>query len=173
VNWYDAKAFCDWLGQKEGQTYRLPTEAEWEHSCRAGQASRYSSGDDPESLATVGNVVDATAREKYPSWTYAIKARDGYVFTAPVGRFGANAFGLYDMHGNVWEWCADDYDSDYYAKSPPVDPWNSSEAAFRVIRGGGWFHDPRSCRSANRNMAAPDNRIYCLGFRAVRVRSGP
>jgi formylglycine-generating enzyme required for sulfatase activity len=175
VSWNDAVAFCEWLGRQEGQVYRLPTEAEWEHSCRAGQATatRYWSGDDPESLATVGNVADGTARKKYPNWTYAIKAEDGFVFTAPVGSKKANAFGLYDMHGNVWEWCADWYDSDYYAKSPPTDPWNSSGAADRVIRGGSWSDNPRMCRSAARYRATPDNRSSGVGFRVARVRSSP
>ena len=106
VSWNDAVAFCKWLSGKEGKAYRLPTEAEWEYSCRAGTTTRYYSGDDPETLAKVGNVADATFKAKFPNRKYAIKASDGYVFTAPVGKFKPNAFGLYDMHGNVLQWCA-------------------------------------------------------------------
>ncbi len=113
VSWNDAAAFCEWLSRADGQTYRLPTEAEWEYACGAGTTTKYFSGDDPETLATVGNVADGTAKEKYPTWT-TIGARDGYLYTAPVGRFRTNSFGLYDMHGNVWEWCQDWYDKDYY-----------------------------------------------------------
>ena len=172
VSWNDAVVVCEWLSKKEGQTYRLPTEAEWECSCRAGQATRYSSGDGQELLAAVGNVADGTAKENYPDWAFAIKAKDGYVFTAPVGRFRPNAFGLFDMHGNVWEWCADGYESDYYAKSPLADPLNSSQAALRVMRGGCWRYFPRNCRSAYRVRHAPDFRYDSLGFRVALVRSG-
>jgi formylglycine-generating enzyme required for sulfatase activity len=151
VSWNDAIAFCDWLsgldGLKpfdhvharrpwDGEGYRLPTEAEWEYACRSGTTTRYQSGDDPETLATVGNIADGTARAKCSSWTWAIAAQDGYVYTAPVGRFRANAFGLYDMHGNVLEWCWDWYDADYYKKAPGADPLSSSQADLRVIRGG-------------------------------------
>ena len=85
VSWNDAVAFCKWLSRKEGKTYRLPTEAEWEYACRAGTTTRYYSGDDPETLAKVGNVADATSKAKFPDWKYTIKASDGYVFTSPVG----------------------------------------------------------------------------------------
>ena len=122
VSWNDAVAFCKWLSKKEGKTYRLPTEAEWEYACRAGTTTRYYSGDDPETLAKVGNVADAALKAKFPDWKYTIKANDGYVFTAPVGKFKPNAFGLYDMHGNAWQWCADWYGADYYATSPLDDP---------------------------------------------------
>ena len=115
VSWNDAVAFCKWLSKKEGKTYRLPTEAEWEYACRAGTTTRYYSGDDPETLAKVGNVADAAFKAKFPDWEYTIKANDGYVFTAPVGKFKPNAFGLYDMHGNAWQWCADWYGEEYYA----------------------------------------------------------
>ena len=122
VSWNDAVAFCKWLSRKEGKSYRLPTEAEWEYACRAGTTTRYHSGDDPETLAKVANVADATAKAKFPAWKWTIKASDGYVFTAPVGQFKPNAFGLYDMHGNARQWCADWYGGDYYGKSPVDDP---------------------------------------------------
>ena len=109
VSWNDAVEFCKWLSKKESKTYRLPTEAEWEYACRAGTTTRYYSGDDPETLATVGNVADAAAKAQFPDWTWTIKANDGHVFTSPVGKFKPNAFGLYDMHGNAWQWCADWY----------------------------------------------------------------
>ncbi len=147
VGWKDALAFCDWLGKREGQQYRLPTEAEWEYACRAGSTTRYYSGDDPETLVQVGNVADATAKEKFPKWT-TIAGRDGYVFTAPVGQFRPNALGLFDMHGNVWEWCSDWYGGDYYKQfkqSPAIDPLGSERAGSRVIRGGGWFTHARYC----------------------------
>ena len=116
VSWNDAAAFAEWLGKNEGKTYRLPTEAEWEYACRAGTTTRYSCGDDPEGLAEVGNVADATAREKHPDRKDTIAARDGFAYTAPIGRYRPNAFGLHDMHGNVWEWCWDAYDKDHYKK---------------------------------------------------------
>src|SRR5262249_5278878 len=83
VSWNDAQAFVGWLSRKEGETYRLPTEAEWEYACRAGTTTRYSCGDDPEGLVAVGNIADETAKVKYPDWT-TIAARDGFVYTAPV-----------------------------------------------------------------------------------------
>jgi len=122
VSWNDAVAFCKWLSKKEGKTYQLPTEAQWEYACRAGTTTRYYSGDDPETLAKVANVADAAAKAKFPDRKYTIKANDGYVFTSPVGKFKPNAFGLYDMHGNAWQWCADWYDADYYGQSPVDDP---------------------------------------------------
>ena len=171
VSWNDAVAFCDWLSKQEGQTYRLPTEAEWEYACRGGTTGCYWVGDAPELLATAGNVADGTAKEKYPSWP-TINAKDGFVFTAPVGRFLANEFGLFDMHGNVWEWCSDWYDPNYYAESPPADPPGPPQAASRVIPGRVLDHSPRYCRSAIRSKNAPDGRFYFLGFRVARVWSG-
>ena len=114
VSWNDAVAFCQWLSAKEGRTYRLPTEAQWEYACRAGTTTRYNFGDDPEGLVAVGNVRDQTAQETF-SWTHCLAASDGYAFTAPVGQFQANGFGLYDMHGNVGEWCLDWYSEEYFA----------------------------------------------------------
>ena len=169
VSWNDAVAFCEWLSTKEATTYRLPTEAEWEYACRAGTTTRYSSGADPETLAGVGNVADGTARAKFPNWT-TIAARDGYIFTAPVGTFRANAWGLHDMHGNVWEWCRDGYDGRYYQQSPGDDPTGPSQASRRVYRGGSWADDPRYARSARRVGVKPDYRYYDLGFRVAQVQ---
>ncbi len=129
VSWNDAQEFITWLSQKEAKTFRLPTEAEWEYACRAGTKTAYFCGDDAENLAAFGNIADATAKEKYPEWTWSIAARDGYVYTAPVGRFRANPFGLYDLHGNVWEWCQDGYDAGYYKRSPVDDPPGPSDAS--------------------------------------------
>jgi formylglycine-generating enzyme required for sulfatase activity len=170
VSWNDAQAFVSWLSRKEGKTYRLPTEAEWEFACRAGSKTRYSFGDDPEGLAEVGNIADGTAKEKYPDWT-GIAARDGYVCTAPVRRFRPNAWGLYDMHGNVWEWCSDGYDMNYYKQSPMDDPMGALRASLRVCRGGGWSGNPRSARSASRGWYEPGDRHGLLGFRVALVQS--
>ncbi len=171
VSWNDAVAFCQWLSKKEGKRYRLPTEAEWEYACRGGTKTRYWTGDDPESLAASENVADASSRAKFPhaDKNLFIRGRDGHVFTAPVGSFDRpNPFGLYDMQGNVCEWCSDWYDAEYYAKSPAVDPKGPSSAgSFRVIRGGGWDFNPVCCRSANRLYDAPSNRVNNVGFRLV------
>lgn len=171
VTWNDAVAFCDWLSRREGRVYRLPTEAEWEYACRAGTTTLYSTGNDPEALATVGNVADRTAREAlFPNWESAIHARDGYTFTAPVGRFRPNAWGLFDMHGNVWEWCSDWYDESFYASSPatcPTGPLQPVGFPSRVVRGGGWSSVPVYVRTSNRPGRTPDARYDYLGFRVV------
>ena len=168
VTWNDAVAFCRWLSRQEGIEYRLPTEAEWEYACRAGTKTLYYSGSDPEGLAQVGNVGDGTARAKFSIWT-TISAHDGYVFTAPVGRFQTNSFGLYDMHGNVYEWCSDWYGEDYYETSPSIDPGGPASGSSRVLRGGSWHVIPNIVRSANRNRRTPDDRYSSIGFRVVRV----
>ena len=154
VSWNDAVAFCQWLSKKESKTYRLPTEAEWEYACRAGTTTRYYSGDDPETLAKVGNVADATAKAKFPDWKYTIKASDGYVFTAPVGKFKPNAFGLYDMHGNAWQWCAGLVRRGILRRVPRDDPTGPDSGDDRVLRGGSWDVRPSDSRSAIRAGSA-------------------
>jgi formylglycine-generating enzyme required for sulfatase activity len=171
VNWNDAVAFCEWLSRRERRTYRLPTEAEWEYACRAGTTSLYSNGNDPERLVEIANVADASSRTRFPNLMNGILARDGYVFTAPVGRFRANAFGLYDMHGNVWEWCADWYAEGYYATSPAADPQGPDAGESRIFRGGSWGSMPDYYRSACRNGKWWSHfmRTSDLGFRVCQV----
>jgi formylglycine-generating enzyme len=172
VSWNDAVAFCKWLSGKEGKNYRLPTEAEWEYACRAGTKTRFSFGDEPESLAKAGNVADAMLKAKLfadDPRRPALKASDGYVFTAPVGRFRPNSFGLYDMHGNAWQWCADWHAKDYYEKCPKDDPNGPASGNKRVLRGGSWLSPPVCARSAHRLYEAPDYRDDHTGFRVART----
>ena len=137
VSWNDAVAFCEWLSRKEKVKYRLPTEAEWEYACRAGTTTRFWTGDDPATLLRGGNVPDATYRDLNPSFRYEmLEGRDGYAGMAPVGSFAANAWGLYDTHGNVWEWCADGYDPKFYETKAAVDPLAPVDGPRRVMRGG-------------------------------------
>src|SRR5205807_5615217 len=126
----------DWLSKKEGKKYRLPTEAEWEYACRAGTIKRYIHGDDPEGLAKAANTWDAGTKVKFPNLVHQLKGNDGYVFTSPVDSFRPYTFGLCDMNGNVFNWCADWYDADYYANSPASDPQGPGTGSNRVFRGG-------------------------------------
>jgi formylglycine-generating enzyme required for sulfatase activity len=169
VSWNDAAAFCDWLGKREGAVYRLPTEAEWEYSCRAGATSAYTNGDDSERIVEVGNIVDAEAHAIYPERA-AVKSSDGFVFTAPVGRYKPNAFGLHDMHGNVWEWTADRHGpiTQTAGEMELVDPRGPTEGRDRVIRGGDWYHDWSFARSAQRFPIYPGLCRRHGGFRVVR-----
>jgi len=167
VSWNDAMEFCKWLSSKDGKSYRLPTEAEWEYACRAGATTRYAHGDDPEGLVKVGNMADAAFETQFPELKGEIKADDGYAYTAPVGSFLPNRFGLYDMHGNVWEWGMDWYDPEYYAKSPTNDPEGTATGEERAYRGGGWFNCTRGCRSTSRSASQPENRHLTLGFRVA------
>jgi formylglycine-generating enzyme len=169
VTWNDAAALARWLSQTEQRRYRLPTEAEWEYACRAGTRTQYHSGDDPASLALVANVFDADAAAHWPRWqAYALPTHDGHPFTAPVGQFAANAFGLQDMHGNVWEWTADWHDDTYYARSSVDDPQGPlADGGVKVRRGGSWHTWPLYARCAYRNWNARDTRYPLVGIRLV------
>ena len=170
VSWTDASEFCRWLAHREGKRYRLPTEAEWEYACRAGSEAMYQWGDRPEDGQGWCNVADLTAREEFAgvaSPSMLFPWHDAYTFTAPVGRFRPNAFGLYDMHGNVLEFCSDWYDKDYYATSPTVDPQGPEGGTFRILRGGDWSSYLRGCRTAKRYRDKPGIRCSNLGFRVV------
>jgi formylglycine-generating enzyme required for sulfatase activity len=169
VTFRDALAMAAWLGRQDGRTYRLPTEAEWEYACRAGSTGRFSNGDDPQALVQVGNLFDQDAARHWPKWAAeALQGRDGYDFTAPVGRFAPNAFGLYDLHGNVWEWTSDWYGEDWYAKSPVDDPQGPADGDVRVRRGGSWHTWPLYARCAYRNINTESTRYTLVGFRLVR-----
>ena len=180
VTWNDAAAYCQWLSKTEQKEYRLPTEAEWEYACRAGSKTRYSFGDDPEGLAEYGNVEDRIAGEFTPGYFGGvIKAEDGYVFTAPVGKFRPNAWGLHDMHGNVHEWCSDwtTFKDNYYETSETEDPQGrpaptteDPKRRYKVIRGGDWNYGAWAGLSASRGYAAmggPMSKHCGIGFRVV------
>ena len=161
VSWNDAVKYCEWLnGKKDGYKYRLPTEAEWEYACRAGSTTRYCFGDDADRLAQYGNIGGKA---------------DGFEYTAPVGSFKRNAWGLYDLHGNVWEWCSDGYNAGYYktlsVDTPTDDPPGVDGASSRVLRGGSWSDSPRFCRSAHRFRFTPEHRFSTLGFRLAAIRA--
>jgi choice-of-anchor C domain-containing protein len=163
VSWDDAQAFCAWLSQKEGRRYRLPTEAEWEYFCRAGTTAAAYSGHDEERLTTIGNVADATASQKFPTWT-ATRSSDAFLYTSPVGKFRANNFGLFDTIGNVTEWCADLYAADYYTNSPKNDPPGPAAGTKHVARGGSFTNVPSAVQRRN---YTPDHRAFDCGFRVV------
>jgi formylglycine-generating enzyme required for sulfatase activity len=176
--WDDAVAFCAWLTRTEGVVYRLPTEAEWEYACRAGTTSLYTTGNEPESLVYVGNIQDASLRERYPAYEAShlnlppLRGDDGYVFTAPVGQFRPNPFGLFDMIGNVSELCSDRFEADFYSHSPANDPVGPPQGPFRAQRGGSWPAPPAFARAAPRAATANDFPRPWIGFRVARNVSG-
>ena len=171
ITWPVATEFCGKLAalpaeQQAGRIYRLPTEAEWEYACRAGTSTAFHFGD---SLSDEqANFNGRFPYGKTAPGTYRRK-------TTKVGSFEPNAFGLYDMHGNVAEWCADWYDENYYQDSPEDDPLGPPEGTFpdgfgkfyMMVRGGGWLDDARACRSAYRFRAMTTNRYKMIGIRVV------
>jgi formylglycine-generating enzyme required for sulfatase activity len=160
----DAMAFIEWLKQKTGKMYRLPTEAEWEYAARGGgKRYKHSWGNGiPE-----GNIAGMEIQERYPkgSWSVWNGYKDRYVHTSPVGRFRANDLGIYDMTGNVWEWCSDRYSKDYYKNSPLNNPKGPSFGSCFLIRGGSWHSDPKSVRASYRVGVTSDVSDDNLGFR--------
>lgn len=172
VSWNDALAFCQWLTSKTGLTCRLPTEAEWEYCCRAGSARVFAGGDDADSLRRIANCGDLSLKALCRSLTSTADWDDTYPFTAPVGSFQATTFGIYDMHGNVGEWCLDWFDPDYFATSPEMDPQGPEQAeTWRVVRGGSWYNNPFSCRSSGRHDGVPTEASTTNGFRVVIANS--
>jgi len=169
VTFGDAQAMAKWLSEKEGAKYRLPTEAEWEYACRGGTTTQFFSGDAPKSLADAANIFDTDSAANWEKWRkFALPTRDGFAFTSPVGKFKPNAFGLYDTHGNAWEWTADYYGEDYYAKSPKDDPQGPTSGRVRVRRGGSWHTWPIYARSSYRNWNTEATRYTLVGMRLVR-----
>jgi formylglycine-generating enzyme required for sulfatase activity len=162
VSWEEAVAFCRqlsaWPEEKQaGRVYRLPTEAEWEHACRGGTTLAFGCGG---SLSALQANFDGN----YP---YQGQKGPALSRTTRVGSYPANNFGLCDMHGNVWEWCADWYDERYYLMSPKRDPQGPASGQVRVLRGGSWRNQAVTCRAAYRNGLAPTKHDSCTGFRVV------
>jgi sulfatase modifying factor 1 len=151
VSWVNAKAFCDWLSNKTGQLYSLPTEAQWEYASLAGSTGNWCFGND-ESLM-----------DRYAWW----KGNSGG-HTHPVGTKEPNAFGLHDMHGNVAEWCLDWDDSEFYKRSPAQNPANIESGENRALRGGSWRAPPPNLVAPNRHRNPPTNALDLVGFRIVR-----
>jgi formylglycine-generating enzyme required for sulfatase activity len=165
VSWHDAKKFCAKLSarakeKKAGRVYRLPTEAEWEYACRAGTTTPFH----------FGKSASSRQANFYGYAPYGGAARGPNLErTCKVGSYKPNAWGLYDMHGNVWQWCADWYEEDYYKKSDKEDPKGPKGRGARVLRGGAWDHYGRICRAALRNWGPPVVRQNGVGFRVVVV----
>ena len=156
VSWNDVTAFCAWLSEKDGEKSHLPSEAQWEYACRAGTTTRWCSGDYEEAL------------KEYGWFPFNAEGK-----THPVGQKWPNAWGLYDMHGNVWEWCQDWWAADYYGASPLGDPTGPTGGSYRVNRGGGWNGDASYGRASNRGRNDPGHRAGHHGFRLARTVSFP
>ncbi len=190
VSWYGAVAHCNWRSQQDGKEqcynlstwncdfskhgYRLATEAEWEYAARGGLSGRrFPWGDTiSHSQANYRSYWEAGS----PYYPYDVSPTEGYhptwndgvwPYTSPVGSFAANGYGLYDITGNVWEWCNDWWDSDYYDYSPTTNPAGPINGSSRVLRGGGWYRTANYCRAAHRIDYGPLSRSSLIGFRLV------
>jgi formylglycine-generating enzyme required for sulfatase activity len=176
VDWHDAKAYAAWLEKKTGKLYRLPTEAEWEYAARAGTDTSRPWGDEANEACRFANILDATAGKVIGGATGKVGARrelhncdDGFAYTAPVGRFQPNRFGIYDMIGNASEWIEDCWNFSYAGAPADGSAWTSGDCTRRVIRGANWFSQPEFARSAVRSRGGMENRDQLLGFRIARA----
>ena len=171
VSWADAVEFCDWLNRfvenrlscETGKSYRLPSEAEWEYACRAGTETPFHYGE-----TITPDLANYDGNHPYGAGLKGLYRQQ----TTDVGSFPPNAFGLYDMHGNVWEWCADHWHDNYkgFFKKAPADgsAWvTGNKDSWRLLRGGSWYLNPRNCRSACRGSNDPGDRNNNIGFRVV------
>jgi len=165
VSWDDAVEFCRQLSalapeKAAGRVYRLPTEAEWEYACRSGTTTPFHFG-----------VFLSSSRANFDgNYPYGHADKGPFLErTTRVGSFPPNAFQLHDMHGNVWQWCADYYDKDYYTKGPGMDPRNDDRGpmGLRLLRGGAWDVGGRLCRAAYRHRNAPNSHLNRVGFRVA------
>jgi formylglycine-generating enzyme required for sulfatase activity len=195
VGWKDAVAFCQWLSKKENANYRLPTEAEWEYTARAGSTTSYLGGNSASTIYPYGNVADAALEKAHPGLTLRQRIADleedkgdGFVYTAPVGQLKPNKWGLFDTHGNVWEWCSDKYDAEHYRELTgghinhddpstlplitdprgPADSPNHKYGDWRVTRGGAWITGPLTSRCASKTFGEASDAFCYTGFRVVR-----
>ncbi|MGB0723358.1 MAG: formylglycine-generating enzyme family protein [Gammaproteobacteria bacterium] len=171
VTWNDARAYAAWLGVRTGQAYRLPTEAEWAYAARGGSIRSRWWGDDPDSACDYANGADLSALERFPG-AIVHQCSDGHVFTAPVGRYRANDFGLADMLGNALEWTADCWHDSYSGAPVDASAWldaGDGDCTRRVLRGGGWYLLPEDLRSANRLGLARGAAFGRVGFRLART----
>jgi len=167
VSWNDAVAYAQWLSERTGQKYRLPTEAEWEYAARAKTETARYWGNDPDEACRYGNVHDKTSKKENDfSWTHH-NCTDGYAKTAPVGHFESNNFGLFDMLGNVWEWTCSKYENKYQGEEKQC-VGNKNSTSLGVIRGNAWHGSPRVVRAAYRPGNSHDHRSGSVGFRLVR-----
>ena len=158
ASWHDATEFCRRLSEKTGKTVRLPTEAEWEYACRAGTTTPFHTG----------NTISTDQANYDGNYAYAGGHKGTHSKrTMPVRSFAPNAWGLFDMHGNVWEWCQDWYGAGYYGKSPAVDPQGPANGMSRVVRGGSWHNPPIFARSAARFYYVPSFAFAVNGLRVV------
>jgi formylglycine-generating enzyme required for sulfatase activity len=170
LSWDDAKAYLAWLSRKTGHIYRLPTEAEWEYAARAGSVSRFHFGEDDKDYCRYGNGVDETAIADVPGakdWG-ALPCIDAHAYTAPVGSFAPNAFGLHDTHGNVFEWVEDCWHDDYRGAPANGSAWLTGDCSQRIQRGGAWGYPRAYLRIAVRGRQSRGYRYINAGVRVAR-----
>ena len=174
TNWRDAKAYAAWLSGKTGQKYRLLSEAEWEFAARArtspGNCPPYFFGADGKDLCLYANVADQAVKREIPgaaSWTTAA-CDDGYAYTSPAGSYLPNDFGLYDMHGNLWQWVEDCHSPDYRNAPGDGSALTIKDCSRKVMRGGSWYNFPRFVRAAYRTWCTDIDRLTRGGFRVAR-----
>lgn len=170
VSWDDASAYARWLSQQTGHDYRLPSEAEWEYAARAGTTTARYWGDAGNSSCEYANGGDLTTAARVPDAGHWILARcnDRHAYTAPVGSYRANAFGLHDMLGNVWEWTADCWNGNYEGAPADGRAWATGDCSQRAVRGGSWEDAPVGLRAAYRVGSPTVIRVYIRGFRVAR-----
>ena len=171
VSWEDTVAYARWLSEQTGKRYRLPSEAEWEYAARAGTETKYHFGNDESQLCDYANHWDNSIGSGAPYYEFRNRScSDGVgARTAIVGSYRANAYGLHDMHGNVWEWVQDCWNGSYRGAPADGSAWESGDCSDRILRGGSWYGGPGVLRSAIRIWSATRNRINLNGFRVART----